>query len=202
MTDDELFDLIRARIADPKRRIDVAPNRRPPLYAPATTAALANAERDLGLALPPLLRALYSKIANGGFGPGYGMLGIEEGYTLNGKTIVVLYHEFRSYGEPYTWPEGLLPLWEWGCAVWSCLDARSPAGTIVTHDDVDGATETVFTLRSWLGAWARGTDMWKEIYQDKDATIINPFTKKPVSTKVRDIVIMNSVPAEAVTVVP
>lgn len=36
----------------------------------------------LGFALPPLLQLLYSNIANGGFGPGYGIIGALEGFPL------------------------------------------------------------------------------------------------------------------------
>lgn len=33
----------------------------------------------LGFPLPPLLRALYTQLANGGFGPMYGLLGLAGG---------------------------------------------------------------------------------------------------------------------------
>jgi len=125
----------------------------------------------------PFLRRLYLEVANGGFGPGYGLLSLED----NRESLAWVYQEFRAGG----WPEGLLPLWDWGCAAWSCLDGDSHAGLIVTHDDVEGPTETSFTIRSWLGAWVNGVDLWREIYEDKPATIINPFTKKPMTTTVR-----------------
>ena len=34
-------------------------------------------EASLGLALPPTLRRVYGEVANGGFGPGYGLVPIE-----------------------------------------------------------------------------------------------------------------------------
>ena len=71
MTKDQLFDAIRARIADPALRLTPPTTRPPRLYEPASAAALAKAERDLGFELPHLLRAMYAEIANGGFGPGY-----------------------------------------------------------------------------------------------------------------------------------
>jgi hypothetical protein len=73
----------------------------------------------------------------------------------------------------------------WGDAIWSCVDGDSPEGTIVTHDDASGPTRTAFKIRSWLQSWVAGVDMWREIYEDHEATIINPFTKKPIVTKVR-----------------
>ena len=121
------------------------------------------------------------EVANGGFGPGYGLLSLTSPNV--GSDQRSLSAEVHEDG----WPTWLLPLWNWGDATWSCMDAASADGTIVTHDDVDGPTVTDFTIRSWLEAWAKGVDMWKEMYEDRDATIINPFTKKPVHTKVRGV---------------
>jgi hypothetical protein len=42
------------------------------LPPPASPRELAQSEERIGFNLPPLLRSLYSEIANGGFGPGYG----------------------------------------------------------------------------------------------------------------------------------
>lgn len=44
------------------------------LPARADRTAVARAETALGFALPPLLAGLYTRIADGGFGPEYGLL--------------------------------------------------------------------------------------------------------------------------------
>jgi hypothetical protein len=49
-------------------------------FPPATEQQLKATERQLGFSLPPLLRLLYTQIANGGFGPGYGITGVIGGY--------------------------------------------------------------------------------------------------------------------------
>jgi hypothetical protein len=51
-------------------------------FSPATEQQLAKTEQQLGFLLPPLLRQLYLQIANGGFGPGYGLIGAIEGFPL------------------------------------------------------------------------------------------------------------------------
>lgn len=51
-------------------------------FPPATEAQLTATERELGYPLPGMLRALYSQVANGGFGPGYGLEGIADGYLM------------------------------------------------------------------------------------------------------------------------
>ena len=59
-------------------------------YQPATQEQLRETEDLLGFSLPPLLRVLYLQIANGGFGPGYGIIGAMGGFPLEdrmGKNI-------------------------------------------------------------------------------------------------------------------
>ena len=167
---------------------------------PATMAAVSAAEAELGFSLHPLLIRVYTEVADGGIGPGYGLLPLgaraasglrppAAAARAGASSLCGTYRTLRTGGHenewPRRWPEQLLPLWDWGGAIWTCLDVVSPAGDIVTHDDVAGATLTVFHLRTWLAAWVSGVDLWKEIYDDKVATILNPFTRKPVETKVR-----------------
>lgn len=49
-------------------------------FPPATEKQLQDTEKVLGFPLPPLLRALYTYVANGGFGPAYGITGVSGGY--------------------------------------------------------------------------------------------------------------------------
>lgn len=49
-------------------------------FPPATEEQLRQAEDESGFPYPPLLRTLYLTIANGGFGPGYGLKGVAGGY--------------------------------------------------------------------------------------------------------------------------
>src|SRR4051794_36254641 len=48
---------------------------------PASEAAVRATERRLGFSLPETLRQIYLTVANGGFGPGYGVMGPEGGFT-------------------------------------------------------------------------------------------------------------------------
>jgi hypothetical protein len=43
---------------------------------PVTMEELAQAEEQLGFALPALLRRIYLEVGNGGFGPGYGLFAL------------------------------------------------------------------------------------------------------------------------------
>jgi hypothetical protein len=73
---------VRTRIQDPKLTTSISKftPRRGELFPPASSLLLDAAETKLGFRLPLLLRELYSQVANGGFGPGYGILGLEGGF--------------------------------------------------------------------------------------------------------------------------
>jgi hypothetical protein len=49
-------------------------------FSPATEQQIKETEQQLGFPLPPLLHRLYAQVANGGFGPGYGITGVIGGY--------------------------------------------------------------------------------------------------------------------------
>jgi hypothetical protein len=181
MDDDEILERLRVRRSNPEGRIDMDTLAPPALYAPVDDAAVAEAEAALGFAIPTFLSRIYREVGNGGFGPGAGLLGLSNGHVnADGLTLVETYQSFLA-GD---WPAGLLPLWDWGDAMWSCVDSRSREGTIVTHDET-GATRTAFTLPSWLDAWLEGADLFSSIYELEDATMLNPFTHEMVPRKRR-----------------
>jgi hypothetical protein len=179
VTDDDLLRALRDRRAEAAARIDMDTLPVPALFQVATSAQLADAERQIGLRLPDLLKRVYAEVGNGGFGPGGGLIGVEGGYPdANGRLLPASYGLLRADG----WPEKLLPLWDWGCASWSCVDAATTDGDIVTMGEL-GRTLTPFSLRSWLEQWAKGTDLHDQIYELGAATILNPFTRKPMEIK-------------------
>src|SRR5687768_9046078 len=56
-----------------------------------TTEVLQAAERALGFQLPELLRAVYVKLGNGGFGPEYGIVGIKGGFEVDKCSLEACY---------------------------------------------------------------------------------------------------------------
>ena len=114
--DTDLIESLRRRIGDPRNRTDHPKRALPTLAAPATAKAIARAEAELGFKLPELLARIYREIANGGFGPGYGIIGLTGGYLDNGRSIVDLYRELKPGSiTEWQWPDGLLPICDWGC---------------------------------------------------------------------------------------
>ena len=181
VTDDERMEALRNRRSQPASRIDMDTLAVPPLYPRAMQAELDDAERKMGFQLPDILKRIYTDVGNGGFGPGGGLIGVGSGYPdAEGRRLPEAYACLRTEG----WPEKLLPLWDWGGGSWSCVDAAATEGSITTMDE-SGRTLTPFSLRSWLEQWANGTDMHDQIYVLEEATIVNPFTRKPMAIKRR-----------------
>lgn len=185
---DQLIARLRARASDPVRRVDVASGtmafgtrlldmsallrgevtapRPTPLPPPADAASLARAEARLGFPLPPFTRRIYLEVADGGFGPGDGLLSITQ--------VVNTYAELRNEtpGPPGTeWPEGLVPL-EGDEAAFTCVERTT--GRVVAYDaeellehwdpdhpnEADGKRgwnkcfrEIAPSIESWLDTW-------------------------------------------------
>src|SRR5438132_11366139 len=70
------------------------------MYPPATEEQLQATEEALGFALPPLLRACYLRVSNGGFGPGEGVMGVIGGFEDNRGNIVDAYLWRKKYYRP------------------------------------------------------------------------------------------------------
>lgn len=77
-------DYVRWYISEQKTCLVLKPEedgREPTLaFLPATEQQIRETEQQLGFPLPQLLRLLYTQIANGGFGPGFGIIGAVNGY--------------------------------------------------------------------------------------------------------------------------
>jgi len=129
-----------------------------PSAAPVSVEAIASREAELGFALPIELRQLYAEVADGGFGPGPGLL------PLAG--LVARYRDLtaRPQGRRrQQWPTELLPLIGWDVGL-ECLDRSD--GRVIFWDEeelADGPSDKVWmrsfkpsaaSLADWLEAWA------------------------------------------------
>lgn len=113
--------------------------------------AVVEAERVIGLAFPALLRRLYTEVSNGGFGPGDGVLPVDVGQWH--EHIAEAY----EHGPDPTGrvPAGVVPLYDWGCTMWSMIDFRDPDGAMWSN--ADGACwRQGVSLAQWLVAAMSG----------------------------------------------
>lgn len=148
------------------------------LFAPATETQLQVAEQTLGFVLPALLRELYANVANGGFGPAYGINGVNGGfgsaididylYTKGVSRLVdISFYEKRQQPTKllqlpeYVHPDRFITLCHWGCAMYSYLDCAS--GRVFGgsgYRDFYGFSYQAPSLFEWLDRWVNGQLRW------------------------------------------
>lgn len=138
--------------------VDVSPS--PPAAdpaPPADDAAIAEAEAKLGFALPPAFRQIYAGIANGGFGPGAGLMPLGE---IVDTYLGLLATAPGPRGQK--WPSRLLPITR-NDPGHDCIDTQN--GEIVFWDEealADGVSDKVWKksfkrdapdLAAWFERW-------------------------------------------------
>jgi hypothetical protein len=155
--EDQVFDAVVRRIAAGGYIDEVPASRLAPLR-PAPPAAVAEAEELAGRSLPSLLRRLYLEVGNGGFGPGYGLLGLRDGHRTGGLDALT------------GLKGGVLTLCDWGCGISSELNLAD--GQVWGYDPnpaPDGVSCTFpqhMTIGDWFSKWVEGTLYQPWLVQD------------------------------------
>jgi hypothetical protein len=135
-----IIERLRLRIQDSNLATDMAMaySIRSTIFPPANLKSLESAEAKLGFSLPCLLRDIYTQVANGGFGPGYGLIGLDDGaHDDLDKSITDLYAIYKL-GDPmdsfWHWSDRLVPICHLGCAIYSCIDCSQLSAPIMKFD--------------------------------------------------------------------
>jgi hypothetical protein len=163
---DALLERLRTRAADPDRRTEFEPRgfslrglfgRGRDQPRPASLTDLRSTELALELTFPPFLARLYTEVADGGFGPGSGLL-----------PLAGLLKETRGLraGDELPrrrrWPKTLVTLVQLDPG-WTCVDTAT--GTVIDWDPEDltewasaerfreSFSERSPSLEAWLGRW-------------------------------------------------
>jgi hypothetical protein len=156
-------------------------------FEPASEEAVQKAERDLGFPIPTFLKACYLQVGNGGFGPGYGVIGVEGGYASDHGDLVETHAVLKcgTKSRRLKWPDRVLPFCEWGCNIFSCTDSDDVGNPVFTCDQGHLSPET-YTLDGFFELWLDGVNI---LSYKRDAgakvEIINPFTGKPTTVSKR-----------------
>lgn len=136
-----------------------------------TESELHAAEAELGFELPLLVRSLYQQVADGGYGPGWGILPLR----LEKQPSIVAYDRlFRQSwdaGAPsQNWPEPFIRFCEWSCNVDSGIDCSKAACSVIRfdparggQDDADRLIAESDYLSEWLAAWLDGERLWERV---------------------------------------
>ncbi|TYB96370.1 SMI1/KNR4 family protein [Micromonospora sp. WP24] len=150
------------------------------LPAPLPQEKVTDAEERLGFQLHPLLAAIYRDFANGGFGPDYQLLSLTEGPTS--EQAVDLYLEARSSSAntEWAWPEGVLPILDWGCGMYACVDCRSEQGTVLLFEPNPGDPDAAWwidsrSLSTWLEHYVNDTGWWVKAAEGEDFDELPPW---------------------------
>lgn len=139
---------------------------------PVAAKALQAAERAIGFKLPELVRAIYLKVGNGGFGPEYGIVGTKGGVKLDGYTLETCCQDLAKLtarNSVWCWPKHQLPLANYGSGMWSCVDCAYQKLPMILWDpnnldaELDGEDARLnwgnsfwdqgWSLRTWLEGW-------------------------------------------------
>lgn len=155
----------------------------PPPPPPAVPQALEEAERIVGHPFPRLVRRLYLEVGNGGFGPGYGILGVAGGHRDDlGSTVTEAYRRWHLWraDSTHVLPDGLVPLAHWGCGIYSFVDCTDPNDAMWACDPNPGIEEDVFpqplTLSEWLERWVDGRLYQPGLVEDPETGEWRPAT--------------------------
>ncbi len=108
-----------------------------------------------------MLGRLYLEVGNGGFGPGYGIYGLQGGFADDQEemTLVDLYLNDADYDG---WPKKLVNLCDWGCNMASAIDCSVPGGEMVF---IGGIKEFMrregISFHQWMEDWVKGIDLFR-----------------------------------------
>jgi len=198
---EELIEALLARARDPERRTDIKGARSGSLRAPANLDALDLAEATIGRPLPLLLRAIYLRVADGGFGPGHGLLSLLSADSRDDSDTLAGRYQLASIRDPddsgWIWPPHLVPFCDWGGWVSSCADCSTEQGAVLTFDpdsyEKGRSIEFAFarthaSVEAWFSDWLAGVDLGALMFEpdpQNEKVGINPFTKQPMTFKAR-----------------
>lgn len=166
LADERLIQLLKVWILDSFPLADEVSGFGPRRFPPASLAAIEKAEIQLGFVLPSLLRMVYASIANGWSG----FIGLEGGEVDEWENSLPSRYKMVRLSHPAypqcSWPEGLVPLKNWGCNIWSCMHCQRMRNPIVRFDPnlieyddypksfAESFSREAGSLRSWLKAYA------------------------------------------------
>ena len=168
-----LIDRIRRFAEDPNAATDMAEYGPFAAFKPISETRVATAEKRLSVAFPELLRELLTNVGNGGFGPGYGIIGIGKRGALDdmGQDLVTVNKMHRKgpkHCPIWSWPESRLTFGFHGCACYYCLDCSSQLYPVylfdpsrIRREKADPITNAFSreskSFKSWIETWLKRT---------------------------------------------
>ena len=155
-----LVEAIEKRIAEPGRLTDYSAITHRTRLPAATNQELEEAEIKIGSPLPPALALLLREVANGGFGPGDGLLGVGAGgHKYGGAGLSLNLPDFyRLNAAEDMWDKDQIVIVDFGDVIWGSVSLST--GLVSTfRGDADTFEAQHFELtgvglETWLMRWA------------------------------------------------
>jgi hypothetical protein len=174
MNEDQLIAAIRQRAFNPATRNDFAERWHRELGPPTSADAIEAAEREMGCHFHQFHRRLFREVGNGGFGPGYGLIGIPEGsLDVEERSLIELNQGLFSDHDGQM--SSVVPLCGWGCGIWSCVDCET--GAILSISEF-GLRDLEQGLHSWFEDWISGVNLWDRMVVVDELRMEHPRTRQ------------------------
>ena len=163
--------------ADITKRISdfVASKTKVALFPPATSQEVEEAEQRLSMQLPTVLSQLLIHVSNGGFGPGYGLIGVGRGHKSDFGNLVDTYLRLRNDWQECgdTWPIHLLPFCEFGDNIFTCIDLDDHSRIYLSTDSQIHRMSC--DIIGFFDKWIAGYKFLNDLPKQKKRNFPNPF---------------------------
>ena len=167
MLDESLILMIRERAIKLSTRLDVPCSGDLPTTASSDMIRLA--EQSLGFCLHPEHRQILMSVANGGFGPAYGVLGVDDGQQPpNEFDLRIVEAHVMLCEMTVSDLAGLAPLCNWGAANWSLLGAQDGMVYIENEGNVYRSS---LSFSEWMSAWVNGVNISDSMFIVEERTL-------------------------------
>lgn len=135
---------------------------------------LSLAESELSFPLPRFVQSVYREVADGGFGPGYGLRQLRADDVYSVVNSAKGFQKARLEDARCDWPNQFVSLCSWGCNIFSGIDCSRDEAPVIRFDpervDWDG-TEPISkslvpeadSLEEWLTAWLDGERLFDRV---------------------------------------
>ena len=155
-----LVEAIERRIADPGRLTDYPGVTHRTRLPTATNQEIQDAEIKIGSPLPPVLALLLGKVANGGFGPGDGLLGVGAGgHRYGGADLSLNLPDFYLLNAASDrWDKDQMVIVDFGDVIWGTVSLSTGLVSTFRGDtdtyEAQHLEPTGVDLETWLMRWA------------------------------------------------
>lgn len=131
-------------------------------------------ERDLGFEFDSFYSRLLMEVANGGFGPGDGLIGMPGGrLDEDSNSAVDIRHYLFADENGGGIPPFVVPLCDWGDGIWSCVN-MSNSGILTVVET--GVFDFGISIVDWFELWVEGQSLWSRMFEFEWRKLPSPVT--------------------------